>query len=449
MARYPSAYLVVLGVLVGQSIRGCAGLPAQAIPTAVSAPIASSTQPSIPTTYTAMPPVPFREDLSCWPVLPLKQGGDIRGSLLIGSSKPPHVFAWDVSSFGVKTPDKSEQADWMLSRPIVSPDGKVAAAIAYNEDELVLFSSNESKVFTLPRGDYRGVLKFAADGSVVILGYRPDFWPGNYVNGSGLTIPYYIFDPAADHLTAYSVFLPGFTLGSQGTYPFAFSPDMHYIVYKNTLRDDGSDRYTLLDLKTDKIVWVEPSTPPGLYAADSFPAWKPSADILTYVLWSDWHNGDGNYYSVSLDGAVTQLTQFNQATPRNLDRGGLPRPSWSPNGRYMAFRLVQSGRSALYIWDDQEKVAYKPCLPDENEASDDYSVSWSFDSNHLLLRLAYGNPISTGTPTDALLIVRSTDVILGMSTKTILELPDENKRGEYSSYDGTKQPLGWVNWEIP
>ena len=445
MVKHSQIYLFLLGVLVAQSIQGCANPTTQATSTPASIPTASTTPAFIPVTDTPTPLVPFREDSSCWSVMPLKKGGYINGSLLFGSSNPAHIFAWDVSSFQAKTLDKSAQTDW-----VVSPDGKVIASMPYNENKLVLTSSSQSKVFLLPKGDYGGVMEILANGDIVIIGNTPDFWVRNYVNGAGLTVPYYIFDPITGNLKDYSVFLSGFTVGVQGSYPFAFSPDMHFVVYNNTPHNGGGDRYTLLDLKTGKIVWEEPKTPASLYTADSFPAWKPNTDTLTYILWSDWYNGFGNYFSVSLDGAVTQLTKFDQTTLINPGRGGLLLPSWSPDGRFMAFRIVQPGQSSLYIWDDQEKMAYKPCLPEENKAYSDYDVYWYFDSNHLFLRLAYPNPQPPGTPTDLLPATgHIMDLILDMTTKTILELPDENNRGGYTSHNGPKVPLGWINWEIP
>ncbi len=449
MIKRSPVYLFLLILFVGQSIQGCI------VPTTPTAPIPSLI-PSIgiaptflPAADTPTPPVPFREESSCWPIMRLKKGGEVNGSLLFGSYNPEHIFAWDISSFRTKTPDENAQTNWMLSSEIVSPDGKVIASMPYHENKLVLTSSDNSKVLPLPKGDYSGVVKILTNGSIVILGYTDQFWIRNYSNGSGLTVPYYILDPATGDVTAYSVFLPGFTLGTQGAYPFSFSPDMDYAIYRNTQNKDGSDRYTLLDLKTNEIVWVEPNTPTGLYTAASFPVWHPKADRLTYILWSDWYNSYGNYYSISLDGTVSPMTWFNRATPRHLGLSWMPLPPWSPNGRYMAFPVFQPGQPSLYIWDDQEKIAYRPCLPDENQTDGDYQVYWSFDSNHLLLRLVYPDPNSLATPTNLLPTVHTADVILDMTTKTVLLLPPENDRGEYSNYKGGAMPLGWVNWQTP
>jgi hypothetical protein len=46
--------------------------------------------------------------------------------------------------------------------------------------------------------------------------------------------------------------------------------------------------------------------------------------------------------------------------------------------------------------------------------------------------------------------IRSNTVILDMTNKTIIEIPDLDHRGEFTSFygDGQNEFLGWVNWEI-
>lgn len=452
MRKNSRIYLFLVVALVEQCIQGCTTSVGPVISNSTPSPVAgtSSALPSETGTPTAL--VPFRENLVCWPVTQVTKGENTMGSLLFGTANnPTHVFAWDLGSFRVKALDKNAPTEWMLSPDIVSPDGKMIASMPYQKNELVLTSYNDSKEFSLPQGDYVGVLKFLPNGSIVIGGSTPDFSPGNYLDGSGLAVPYYIFDPTTGDTKSYSVFLPGFTIGVQGSYPFEFSADMNYIIYQSTPNSDGSARFTLIDLRTDTVLWTGPLLPANMFATNGdLPHWKPNTNTLVNILWQRGQQDYfGNYFSISLNGATTQLTKFDQTTLINPGRGGLLLPSWSPDGRYMVFRIVQPGQSFLYIWDDRDKIAYKPCLPDESHVDSGYSVFWSFDSNHILLRLGYRDSTSLATPTNLLRSPQFTDIILNMTTKTILQLPPEYDRGQYSSYEGSTMPLGWVNWQTP
>jgi dipeptidyl aminopeptidase/acylaminoacyl peptidase len=209
-------------------------------------------------------------------------------------------------------------------------------------------------------------------------------------------------------------------------------------------------QYTLFDMVKNEIVWTGPKTSSDMIAdAGRMPVWNPISNVLTYSFITD-QNKFGNYYFISLDGELTQMTQFEQTEIMGLYGGWLANPSWSPDGRYLAFKAAQGadGPIRLYIWDNIKKVALMPCLPDEDLIDVGYVGNWSFDSAHFLITLGYPNKdLSDGSP----LFVRYNTVVLDMFSNSIIELPDQDHRGEYTSLygDGHNELLGWVNWEIP
>lgn len=445
MVKYLRIQLLLLILFIGQSFQGCANLTERVSSSPGQTPTAISIPTVVSVTNTPTPLVPFQEQLSCWAIMPLNIGGDIKGSLLF--TNPEQDFAWDINSFQTKLLDKNTQTEW--ERPIVSLDGKVIASLPHDENKLAFTSYDGSKIFTLPKNGTYKIQKFLANGALVIEEITPDFWVKNYNdnNSPGLNVPYYIFDPAAEKFTAYSVYLPYFTFGIQGSLPFDFSPDMRYVVYQNGSSSDGQAPFTLIDLKTGETIWSELVLPPGMVRAwGDMPFWKPNTNTLIGILWSDEYNHYGNYYSIPLDGSVVQLTRFDKTYLSNLGNGGLTVPSWSQDGRYMVFRVADNN-SGIYIWDNDRKTVYKPCLPDEGQTTGHYSFYWSFDSRYLFMRLSYPN--ATPTVSESPNPSRDIDIILDMATKTIWQLPDESNRGEYPSNKLSTTPWGWVNWDTP
>jgi hypothetical protein len=413
-----------------------------------SSPESTSTTTAIPkeVSPTSTPTfIPFNTNWACWPIRMLEKGNDIKGSILFLSrnSKNKTSFIWDVNSFHARN------VDFSIDSLTVSSDGSLLATMPLGGNKIVLISSNETKTYPLnqplPDGKVYGGVRFLPDGKIAVGIHSEDESSINYEpSKSGYIAESYLLDPVTGNLTHNSVLLPDFTLGPRLTrFLIEFSPDMQYVVYKTTSYKDGNYKFALMNVKTGEIIWTGPS----------LPHWKPDGSSLTYFLGQGEKDAQGyfiynNLFSLSKDGKSSQMTWFNRTTLYEIGKGYTEIP-WSPNGRYAVFIGTNKLSSVflLYVWDDQEKVALRPCLPEEIRAYTDYSVHWSFDSKYLLIRLVYPDAQLAGElPPPS----HSLDLILDMANQIIYTLPVESNRDEYKlqAPDGANI-VDWVNWEIP
>lgn len=391
-------------------------------------------------------PVPFGAHFACWPIKLLEKGNDIKGSIIFSSlSKNETSFAWDVSSFS------TSKLDYHSDAYSVSLDGSLLATTLTSENKVILVSTFETKVFPLnqPLSDGKVYLgaTFLPSGKVAIEVHSEEEDSIFYTPPqSGYKVEYYLLDPNTGGMTYNSVLLPGFTLGTQlARFPIRFSPDRQFVIYKTTPLENGVVNYALMNVHTGQILWT----------GSSMPYWKPDGNSLSYLLGQGEKDSQGyflynNLFSLLKDGQSTQLTWFDRTML--VEPGKLfSQNPWSPNSRYAVF-FGTSNKTLptflLYIWDNQEKIAYRPCLPDELRAYSNYFVHWSFDGNHLLIRLVYPDSLPIG---DLPPHTHYLDLILDMTNQIIYTLPDEKERllqYELLAPDGAKI-VDWVNWEIP
>jgi hypothetical protein len=441
--------VIALG-LIGSGCTASSGTaPVQVQNTPQATPTVTAT---LPPQSTPTPTIPFHVDLSCWPIKPLQKEQDIKGSLIFGStSQSP--FIWDVSSFRAKDMNTT----WEI---LASPHGDMIGYLPWGKLALELISPNGTLSFQLPEGDYGGISSYLPDGKIRIGTGKNDIMD-NYKKGVGATDRFYVFDPATGKMTFHSVFLPGL-IPLPRVVEIQYSPDLHYVIYRTYPNSDGQPIFNLLNLSNNKVVWSGPEVGADMRndLLGTVPSWMPDSSGLVYN-WEKGNDGE-NFYFISLDGKVTQFTQFKGIKLTGVNAMNLPLPSWSSDGRFMAFRVTNSSypnesRPHLYIWDNKEKVAYKPCWPEEagDYNLDDNLVTWSFDGAHLFVHLDYWIMTPTSSPSrkevPPTTSIRSTDMILDLSNKTIYELPDKNNRGDYMALYKNKpvEMMGWLNWEIP
>ncbi len=413
--------------------------PTTSVPSAIS----TSTHPS--TTNT----VEFRFDSSCWPIKPLEKDNGIKEHILFWSFENQAYFVWDVNSFQARKLEYGALSPDGLSGYSISPDGSLLAAIfqtnssVKKENKLALISPTQIKEYPIPQlledQFYRRVW-FLPDGKIAInIAYTEEYndislLPESaYSLETGYTYIYYVLDPVTGSLIRNSVLLKEFSFGSRMyRVPIEFSPDMEYVVYKMASYSGNEDKFALMNTKTGEILWTGPY----------LPTWKSDGSVLTSLA--------DNLYIMSKDGKITQTTRF-LANQSFVGFGPLYKEiPWSPNGHYVAFQTYGLPANVLYIWDDQEKKADRPCLPDELRAyAYQRGADWSVDSKYLFTSLVYPDappdPNSDRNPP-----THSSQFILDMESQIIYALPDESNRGQYGLY-ATKGAsiIGWVNWEIP
>jgi len=393
---------------------------------------------------------PFQIDSSCWQIKQLQGGNDIPGSLLFDYGYSG-IFYWDVSSFQAKLFTKNI-SEWglFLSSETLPSDRKSVPLIGSDGKVLFTSSDHSSISFSFPHGNYG--IKHLLNGNIFYQDYgdvigRP-VDTSIYQEGVGYTDQYYIYDSkTGEQIESHSVFLPKFTYYAAGQLSKAdisYSPDGNYVLYRSTLLD-GKDGFSLLDLHSNQVKWTVPVSNKELGGGDQLPympIWKPDGSALTFIWASEDENKAQNFYTISLDGIVTQFTRFEEAFPHGyiLDFS----PQWSPDRHYMAFRVQKPDHPMefeLLIWDDVSKTLLDPCLPVDG-IEPYYGVDWSFDSKHIVLDLPY----------PAMPSPRLRHWMLDVPNKILYELPGDEAMQNYLGQSGkvTGYSTGfWMNWEIP
>jgi hypothetical protein len=399
-----------------------------------------------PTQNTPTQIAPFRADLSCWQMIPLQVGNGITGSLLLDYGDAGFYY-WDVSSFRATFFADTKTEWWNL------PPDRGFVPIGMSQNKIILTSpTNSSVTFDLPIPPGNDGLNYLINGQILAASsstlLRRPVDNEVYQKGVGYTDTYYIYDQkTGDQIESHSVFLPKFTFFYAGGAYFAnisYSPDGNFVLYRSKLLD-GKDGFSLLDLRSNQVKWTLPESNKVNGAGDNLPympTWKPDASSLTYIWASNSENKDQNFYDISLDGTITQFTRFEEIFQPGYILNF--NPQWSPNQRYMAFRIQKPDHPLefeLFIWDDVSKTLLNPCLPVKG-IEPYYGIDWSFDSEHIILGLPYPDMPSP----------RLQHLMLDIPDRAIYELPTDKAMRDYLGLSGNVSPYGngqWMNWEIP
>ncbi|MBI3173881.1 MAG: hypothetical protein HYZ25_09190 [Chloroflexi bacterium] len=444
--------LIFLTVLAGLCSSCSNSQPQSISQTATIFPVAS--------TPTNTPNTPIaREDFSCWPVKPLLEGNNIKGSLLYanfpyapGNQQANGLFVWEINKFQNTSINFSP---YLLKTGEIyqSPDGKLATLIS--ENNLLIISQESTQSFPLPIENLK-IETYLPDGHILLV--QPHHQINYYQEDKGFKNIYYIFDPATGRTTRNEVFLPKLA-PSEDIWFLQYSSDMKYALY-GSLSSGTDSAFTLYDLQKGKIIWIGPRHNSSLINI-AIPTWQPDSSMLT-TIYND-ETGTRNYYSISLEGIVSPMHIFNSAELYEATRSNkwksfdaAESPNWSPNGKYLASEgyAKDSYRelSTLYIWDEQKETLYKPCLPEETKRITVlHNIIWSFDGLYALVEMTF---LRSATPVEVVPGLLSPDYIskryiLDLVNRIIYEVPEDQNDNIFLSKEGHNEFLCWVNWEIP
>lgn len=140
----------------------------------------------------------------------------------------------------------------------------------------------------------------------------------------------------------------------------AVSPDQRYVIFVHTYEEH--DCLALVD--TEGHYW-----PQKLVTGADFymqPCWHPQGDRLAWVAW--------NHPQMPWEGSRLQLGTLHQSdsglpcvtevhTLAGHEAVGIFQPTFSPDGRFLAYISNQSGWSTLYLYDLQEQT-HRTLLPE-------------------------------------------------------------------------------------
>ncbi len=144
-----------------------------------------------------------------------------------------------------------------------------------------------------------------------------------------------------------------------------WSPDGQFIAYEAYQRD------THLDIFVMRADGLEPPQrlPGSSDTADFAPAWSPGEG--RQIAFVSWRDGSKDIFVLNLDtGETVNITN----TPNRHE----DYPSWSPDGRYLAFSATEAGVDTIFIKDMQN-----PSLPAQ-AFRQGREPAWSPDGNSLL-----------------------------------------------------------------
>lgn len=141
---------------------------------------------------------------------------------------------------------------------------------------------------------------------------------------------------------------------------------------------------------------------------DSSGTWSPDSRSFAYVVVAE---GDNQIVVVNSDsGAVTQRISFDE-----WGMGAVANPSWSPDGRYIAFSGTEGGLSDLFLYDLEAEDVVR--LTDDRYA--DLQPSWSPDSR----TLAFTSDRGPATNFENLTYSRLQISLIDIATREVEVLP--------------------------
>jgi hypothetical protein len=275
----------------------------------------------------------------------------------------------------------------------VSPDKLNYAVNDAADKNVKFFSANGHLIRTLAPGEYPYGLDHWLNNEQIALNILQP-WGENYTK---YPLDQVIYNPfTGEQRRIISEQYPDINPVDVRVYWEGFSatkydPQLTRVVYPSVIKNDYLGKsgigYVLWDLK-NQIKLAEIVT--GYFT--STPKWAP--DGSRFVINDD--RGDGEFYAVTRDGVVTQLTHLNSdpAAETAGRRYFSDLYSWSPDGHYLAFWLVSDQNSSiqgtLAILDTETGKVTDTCISagfvekGTMDLPDRYLPVWSPDGKYLV-----------------------------------------------------------------
>ena len=256
----------------------------------------------------------------------------------------------------------------------VSPDGLNYAVDDKADNNVKFYSANGQLIKTLPSGEYPYALGHWLNNKQIALEILQPTGETSYK----YPIDQVIFNPfTGEQKRIISEQYPDIDQANdrmfwEGANPTEYDPLLTRVVYPAGIKKDylGTSRigYVLWDLE-NQVKLVEIVT--GYFSAT--PKWAP--DGSRFVINDSY--GDGEFYAVTRDGVVTQLSHLNPdiASDGSGMRYFSDLYSWSPDGRYLAFWLESMQNSSIKgtfaILDTETGIVTDTCV---SAGSEGYNV---------------------------------------------------------------------------
>ena len=321
----------------------------------------------------------------CWKVKQFDSEKKLSSYLLlrVGPNKLYMLWNLDNNTF-TKIDIPIENLD--LSIPIeISLDGKQIAGILDSSNQLFIYSGGKTNIYNLPDRSYSGI-QFLLNNQLLISVDKYELLKkGNYSEGIGFTDEFYLLDITSGKLSEQSQFLPGFILMPHEQTSIQYSSDLQYISYIASSTNSKNEIWGIY-LPDEELIKINGFNDTNLsIAPDMAPGWIPGTNKLSVILWVNGDSKKANFYSLSLEGEINQITEFSESEISSPGQGFMVFPKWSADGRFILYNKKSNIDTEYYpyVWDSLKQEAFRLCFPDD-DLSPIYSFTWTYSPIYLL-----------------------------------------------------------------
>ena len=240
-------------------------------------------------------------------------------------------------------------------------------------------------IYDLPDRSYDGVQFLANNRLLITVDKHELLEKGNYSEGIGFTDEFYLLDIATGKISEQTQFLPGLLLLSHNQISIQYNSDLQYVSYVASSINSGNE-IRVVNLSNNEVFKLNGSSDTNLHMApDMAPGWIPGTDKISAIFWMNSDRKKANYYSLSLDGVMNNITEFSKSEISSPGQGFMVFPKWSSDGKFLVYYKKSENDAEYfpYIWDDINQIESRLCFP-EDDYSPTYSFTWTYSPIYLL-----------------------------------------------------------------